>query len=138
MPTEINEVETTETEAARFPAGAALGAFTGKQLGGINGDTTWLKGGAVGSEATPPNDTEDAAELLEEDNAPISREAFLRRLRRAIDDAYSWIDYAEEFGAEIENGGKVKRTKLAANVTRNRLSILTSSLNDVRYAKVAD
>lgn len=77
-------------------------------------------------------------ELIEEDNLPISREAFLRRLRRAIDDAYSWIDYAEEFGAEIENGGKVKRTKLAANVTRNRLSILTSSLNDVRYAKVAD
>jgi hypothetical protein len=81
---------------------------------------------------------EIAQELIEEDNSPISREAFLRRLRRAIDDAYSWIDYAEEFGAEIENGGKVKRTKLAANVTRNRLSILTSSLNDVRYAKVAD
>ena len=130
MPTlETNEVETTETEAARFPAGAALGAFTGKQLGGINGDTTWLKGAAIGSEISEDSITEEPEF--------ISNEEYRDLLTLAINDAEVWVSQAESLINKIDNGEKIKGTKLNGAVRSSRLEILRSSLTDVKTAKVS-
>jgi hypothetical protein len=133
---EIKEVETTETEAARFPVGAALGAFTGKQFGAINGNTTFLRGAAVGTEATPPNDTEEAEPVTEEPEF-ISNEDYRELLALAINDAEVWVSQAESLINKIDNGEKIKGTKLNGAVRNGRLEILRSSLTDVKTAKVS-
>jgi hypothetical protein len=110
---EIKEVKTTETEAARFPVGSVLGA-------------------AVGSEATPPNDTEEA-----EEPEFISNEDYRDLLALAINDAEVWVSQAESLINKINNGEKIKGTKLNGAVRNGRLEILRSSLTDVKTAKVS-
>jgi hypothetical protein len=113
---EIKEVETTETEAARFPVGAALGA-------------------AVGTEATPPNDTEEA-EVTVIENEPISVEQYRALLVLGARDARTYADQVDSLIAEIDAGKKVKGTKLNGTVRNLRLEILRSSLTDIKTAKV--
>ena len=144
MPTlESKEVETTETEAARHPVGAAVGAFTGKQLGAINGDSTWYKAPAT---ATVVYDPAVAQQLLAAIEAPteevteveefISNEDYRDLLSLAINDAEVWVSQAESLIDKIDNGEKIKGTKLNGAVRNGRLEILRSSLTDVKTAKV--
>jgi hypothetical protein len=112
MNPDIKEVETTETEAARFPVGAALGA-------------------AVGSENS------EEVEPVTEEPEFISNEDYRELLALAINDAEVWVSQAESLINKIDNGEKIKGTKLNGAVRNGRLEILRSSLTDVKTAKVS-
>jgi len=66
----------------------------------------------------------------------ISNEDYRDLLSLAINDAEVWVSQAESLIDKIDNGEKIKGTKLNGAVRNGRLEILRSSLTDVKTAKV--
>ena len=80
----------------------------------------------------PP--TEEVVEIEIEEF--ISNEDYRDLLSLAINDAEVWVSQAESLIDKIDNGEKIKGTKLNGAVRNGRLEILRSSLTDVKTAKV--
>ena len=80
---------------------------------------------------------EAPAEEVTEVEEFISNEDYRDLLVLAINDAEVWVSQAENLIDKINNGEKIKGTKLNGAVRNGRLEILRSSLTDVKTAKVS-
>lgn len=81
--------------------------------------------------------TIEEAEPVTEEPEFISNEDYRELLALAINDAEVWVSQAESLINKIDNGEKIKGTKLNGAVRNGRLEILRSSLTDVKTAKVS-
>ena len=79
----------------------------------------------------------EEAEPVTEEPEFISNEDYRELLALAINDAEVWVSQAESLINKIDNGEKIKGTKLNGAVRNGRLEILRSSLTDVKTAKVS-
>lgn len=79
----------------------------------------------------------EEAETVTEEPEFISNEDYRELLALAINDAEVWVSQAESLINKIDNGEKIKGTKLNGAVRNGRLEILRSSLTDVKTAKVS-
>ena len=79
----------------------------------------------------------EEAEPVTEEPEFISNEDYRELLALAINDAEDWVSQAESLINKIDNGEKIKGTKLNGAVRNGRLEILRSSLTDVKTAKVS-
>jgi hypothetical protein len=78
-----------------------------------------------------------AEDAITEEPEFISNEDYRDLLTLAINDAEVWVSQAESLINKIDNGEKIKGTKLNGAVRNGRLEILRSSLTDVKTAKVS-
>jgi len=78
----------------------------------------------------------EEAEPITEEPEVISNDEYIQLLELAINDAEVWVSQAARLIEKIENGEKVKGTKLNGAVRNGRAKALISSLNDVSSAKV--
>lgn len=79
----------------------------------------------------------EEVEPITEEPEFISNEEYRDLLALAINDAEVWVNQAESLINKIDNGEKIKGTKLNGAVRNGRLEILRSSLTDVKTAKVS-
>lgn len=79
----------------------------------------------------------EETETITEEPEFISNEDYRELLALAINDAEVWVSQAESLINKIDNGEKIKGTKLNGAVRNGRLEILRSSLTDVKTAKVS-
>lgn len=79
----------------------------------------------------------EEVEPVTEEPEFISNEDYRDLLALAINDAEVWVSQAESLINKIDNGEKIKGTKLNGAVRNGRLEILRSSLTDVKTAKVS-
>jgi hypothetical protein len=79
----------------------------------------------------------EEVEQVTEEPEFISNEDYRELLALAINDAEVWVSQAESLINKIDNGEKIKGTKLNGAVRNGRLEILRSSLTDVKTAKVS-
>lgn len=79
----------------------------------------------------------EEVEPVTEEPEFISNEDYRELLALAINDAEVWVSQAESLINKIDNGEKIKGTKLNGAVRNGRLEILRSSLTDVKTAKVS-
>ena len=79
----------------------------------------------------------EEVEPVTEEPEFISNEDYRELLALAINDAEVWVSQAESLIYKIDNGEKIKGTKLNGAVRNGRLEILRSSLTDVKTAKVS-
>lgn len=79
----------------------------------------------------------EETETITEEPEFISNEDYRELLALAINDAEVWASQAESLINKIDNGEKIKGTKLNGAVRNGRLEILRSSLTDVKTAKVS-
>jgi hypothetical protein len=78
-----------------------------------------------------------AEDAVTEEPEFISNEDYRDLLVLAINDAEVWVRQAGNLIDKIDNGEKIKGTKLNGAVRNGRLEILRSSLTDVKTAKVS-
>lgn len=79
----------------------------------------------------------EEVEPVTEEPEFISNEDYRELLALAINDAEVWVSQVESLINKIDNGEKIKGTKLNGAVRNGRLEILRSSLTDVKTAKVS-
>ncbi|MCA2593997.1 MAG: hypothetical protein IM526_02400 [Microcystis sp. M38BS1] len=78
----------------------------------------------------------EEAETITEEPEVISNDEYRALLILAINDAEVWVSQAERLVEKIDNGEKIKGTKLNGAVRNGRLEAVRSSLTDVKTAKL--